>query len=186
MSSSLTQMLSRHRDAVADFTDADLPSLRQALSQVADPRDPRGVRYVFTELLLICAAAVIAGASTLLAMTEWAADAYHRGILPRLKAVPSLATIHRLMARTDAVAFDEALALWIRQRVRSTATRTGKLTAIAIDGKEVRGAKNAGGTRTFLMAALDHCTGTVVGQEAVGEKPMRSLTCQHCWTNSVP
>jgi hypothetical protein len=27
---------------------------------------------------------------------------------------------------------------------------------IAIDGKEARGAKNGGGKRVFLMAALDH------------------------------
>lgn len=51
---------------------------------------------------------------------------------------------------------------WVREHVTPR--------AIAIDGEEVRGAKNGAGSRVFLMAALDHDTGTVIGQESIGEK----------------
>lgn len=55
--------------------------------------------------------------------------------------------------------------------------------AIAIDGKEVRGAKHADGQRVFLMAALDHGTGCVLGQELVGAKTNEIRTCRPCWTS---
>ncbi|MDQ0095968.1 hypothetical protein [Paeniglutamicibacter psychrophenolicus] len=56
----------------------------------------------------------------------------------------------------DAEAFDEALGAWMQTQVDSR--------IVAIDGKEVRGAKNGGADRVHFMAALDHDTGTVIGQ----------------------
>jgi predicted transposase YbfD/YdcC len=41
---------------------------------------------------------------------------------------------------------------------------------VAGDGKELRGAKNAGGRRTRLLAACEHATGVVIGQVEVGAK----------------
>lgn len=46
----------------------------------------------------------------------------------------------------------------------------GDPEAIAVDGKEVRAAKPADGTKTVLMAEMDHHTGTVLAQESVLEK----------------
>ncbi|GFZ93350.1 ISAs1 family transposase [Nesterenkonia alkaliphila] len=171
MPSSLTTVLARHQHAVADFTDADLPSLRQALSAVTDPRKPRGVRYVFTDLLLVFAAAVISGAASLTMIAEWASTAKSRGILPSFGAVPSVATIHRVAGLVDPVAFDAAIGAWIAARIRrGHSQQDAALAAIAIDGKELRGTKHGGGTKTYLMAAMDHATGTVLAQESVGEK----------------
>lgn len=86
----------------------------------------------------------------------------------------------------DPVTLDEVVNRWICQRAAATATGscTGdgagdgyagdsvvqRLQAVAVDGKEVRGAKHGGGSKTFLMATFDHRTGTVVGQEAVEAK----------------
>ena len=44
------------------------------------------------------------------------------------------------------------------------------VAAIAIDGKEVRGAKNGGGTRIHLLAGIDHATGAVLVQQSVSQK----------------
>ena len=66
------------------------------------------------------------------------------------------------------MALDDAVNGWVRERAREH-IGTDRLV-VAVDGKEVRGAKNGGGGRVFLMAALDHATGTVIGQESVGEK----------------
>lgn len=119
-------------------------------------------------------AAVLSGAESLTMIAEWAADAHHRKLLPGWVRTPSVATIHRVMARTDANALDATLTAWTKQRHQyKTAQHPAdqqQLAAIAIDGKEVCGVKHGGGTKTFLMAALDHQYGTVLGQEAVGAK----------------
>lgn len=44
------------------------------------------------------------------------------------------------------------------------------MSAIALDGKEVRGDMNGCGTRVHLVAATDHETGAVLGQVSVAEK----------------
>ncbi len=170
MPSSLTLLTSRHLAVVADWSDADLPSLRDALSALADPRSRRGVRYAFLELLLAATAAVLSGSRSLTMIAEWAADAHHRNLITAWTRPTSLSTLHRILAGADAVAFDTAISGWITARAHRTAGSAAPLPAIAVDGKEVRGAKHAGGTRTFLMAAFDHGTGTVIGQESVAEK----------------
>lgn len=47
----------------------------ERLAQVPDPRDPRGVRHPLVTLLALTACAVLAGARSLLAVSEWVADA---------------------------------------------------------------------------------------------------------------
>lgn len=137
-------------------------SLADALAQVPDPRRRRGRRYPLAEVLAVVVCAVVAGARTFTMVAEWAADAARARPVTVSGRVPSLATIHRVCTLVDAAALDAALTGWARSRCR--------LRAVAVDGKEARGAKNGGGRRVFLMAALDHDTGCVVGQEEVGEK----------------
>jgi hypothetical protein len=45
------------------------------LADVPDPRDPRGIRYSMTSLLMASAAATLAGARSFTAIGEWVADA---------------------------------------------------------------------------------------------------------------
>jgi hypothetical protein len=175
VTSSLKQFHLRHLAAVQDFQDADLPSLREALATIPDPRAARGVRYCFTELLVVAVAAMLTGASTLTTIAEWAADANHRKVLVGWRTTPSIATIHRVMATLDAATFDAVMTTWTRQRyehalAQSSTTQPPQLQAIAIDGKEVCGAKHGDGTKTVLMAALDHHYGIVLGQESVEAK----------------
>ena len=176
MLSSLTPPLSRYSDSTVassmspgqDFTGIDVLSLRAALGKVPDPRAKRGVRYSFTELLLIIVCAVFSGAKTLTMITEWAHDTARTTPLFASGLVPSLTTIHRVIANIDPAVLDNAVNDWVRARASERAKEGTRV--IAIDGKETRGAKNGGGKRVFLMAALDHTTGTVIGQESIGEK----------------
>ncbi|MHB1235367.1 MAG: ISAs1 family transposase [Microbacteriaceae bacterium] len=172
MLSSLTDALTRHLplDLLAVSQDTlDSASLREALSRVPDPRARRGVRYPFIHLLQIIVTAVLSGANTLTTIVEWAQHAATAGPdRSPTGRVPSLATIHRTVARIDPVALDAAVNGWVRGRAREH-TGTGRLV-VAVDGKEVRGAKNGRSGRVFLMAALDHATGTVIGQESIGAK----------------
>ena len=177
MSSSLTEVLDGHREKVGEFCDEDIASLREVLATVADPRHRRGVRYVFTEVLLLCAAAVLSGAKSLTMISEWAADAHQRGLIGSWKRMPSIPTLHRIAAKTDPETLDAAIHTWIRlYRAHQAASREQKtgskpqVQAVAVDGKEVRGSKHAGGTKTFLMGALEHTSGVVLAQESVHEK----------------
>lgn len=64
------------------------PLLSEVFAQVRDPRDPRGVGHGLATVLTIAQAAVAAGAWTLLAIDEWAADV-DREALSRLGIEPT-------------------------------------------------------------------------------------------------
>lgn len=158
-------MLSSLISTVSDAGIADPPepaSLARALQSVPDPRGRRGRRYPLWEVLAVVVCAVLAGSRTYTAIAEWAADAGRERPLTSSKRVPTLATIHRICTIIDGESLDAVVTGWVREHVTPR--------AVAIDGKEVRGAKNGTGSRVFLMAALDHDTGTVIGQESIAEK----------------
>jgi DDE_Tnp_1-associated len=50
-------------------------SLLEHLAQLADPRQRRGRRHALGTVLAVAACAVLAGATSLAAIAEWAADA---------------------------------------------------------------------------------------------------------------
>lgn len=166
MPSSLTNMLERHSAAGTDYWSEGAGSLRTALEAVPDPRARRGVRYPFADLLMVLVGAVFSGAKSLTMIVEWTRHAAEAGPLFASGRLPSLATLHRVSAAIDPEILDTAVNGWIRTR----AGQDGIRSVIAVDGKEARGAKNGGGKRVFLMAAFDHATGTVIGQESIGEK----------------
>src|SRR4051812_44741498 len=58
----------------APVTDGERGGLLHALAAVPDPRDPRGVRYPLTSLLAVAVCAVLAGASSFAAITDWLHD----------------------------------------------------------------------------------------------------------------
>lgn len=141
--------------------------LMSALSVVPDPRDPRGVRYPLAGMLTVAVCAVLAGARSFAAMGEFAA---HLGVdqLGRLGLdhAPVESTMRKLFARLDIGALEAALAVFAWCRVRQIAGHR----VIAIDGKTVRGARTSTSAAPHLVAALDHATGVVLGQQAVEAK----------------
>lgn len=149
----------------------DAQNLLSVLGQVPDPRDPRGVRYPLAGVLAVAVCAVLAGARSFAAIGEWAldlgADQLDRLGLGR---APEESTMRKLFARLDAEALDRQLAVlaWCRTR------DVGGRRVIAIDGKTLRGARTRGPQRAasapHLIAALDHATGVVLGQNAVEAK----------------
>jgi predicted transposase YbfD/YdcC len=111
--------------------------------------------------------------------------------------VPSERTFRRVLSKLDADALDAALSGWAadvargvvsapvvaatpgppeREQRRATQrsvehpTPDGLLPAAAVDGKALRGARTPEGGRVFLVAAIDHATGAVLGQRQVGDK----------------
>ena len=156
MSSSPTAVLSRR-------------PLMEVFAQVPDPRDPRGVRHDLATVLTLAQSAVLSGARTLLAISEWAQDA-NRNMLSRIgitadQVLPSESTMRRTLAQLDANDLDARLAGWMATRVGHLAGRR----IIAVDGKTMRGARTAHGV-PHLVAAFDHASGAVLGQLAVTTK----------------
>ena len=150
--------------ARADEVDIELLSV---LGRVPDPRDPRGMRYPLSGMLAVAVCAVVAGARSFAAIGDWALD-LHAEQLDRLglRRAPVESTMRKLFARLDASALDRQLAVLGWTRTRQLAGRR----VIAIDGKTVRGARTGTSAAPHLIAALDHATGVVLGQDAVDAK----------------
>jgi predicted transposase YbfD/YdcC len=154
--------------------------LLERLGEVPDPRDPRGVRHGLVYVLALVASAVLSGATSLLAASEWAAAAPQE-VLAVLGGrrdpwtgrhpVPGEATIRRVLAGIDADALDRAVGCWLAERHPAAAWR-----AVAVDGKTLRGAARANGRRIHLLSAVDHATAAVLAQVDVGEKT-NEITC---------
>ncbi|MET8498629.1 ISAs1 family transposase [Streptomyces microflavus] len=153
----------------------EVPGLLERLAEVPDPRDPRGVRHGLAVVLALAACAVLAGATSLLAVGEWIVDAPPQvlerlgvqpdPVLPR-RPPPAEATVRRLPARIDGDALDRAVGGWLADR---RPERSG-LRGLSVDGKSLRGAARARGRKVHLLAALEHTSGLVLAQLDVGEK----------------
>jgi predicted transposase YbfD/YdcC len=146
--------------------------LIQALKAVPDPRRRRGRRHGLQSVLLLALQAVMAGASSWVAIAQWAATA------PQALGVagtpPSAATFRRVLAAVDIVAVEAALTVWAtgRQANARAAGPTGMTvaegrTVVAVDGKTLRGSKNADGQQSKLVCVYDHAHQLVLTQTAV-------------------
>lgn len=160
----------------------EIPGLLERLHEVPDPRDPRGVRHALVVVLALTACAVLAGATSLLAVGEWIADAppsvlEHLGVRPDplfpKRCLPAETTVRRLLVRIDGDALDQAVGRWLTDR---RTTSDGQLPGLAVDGKSLRGAARSRGRKVHLLAACDHVRGLILAQLDVGEKT-NEVTC---------
>lgn len=141
--------------------------LMPLLASVVDPRKPRGVRHPVATVVAIAVCAALSGARGFCAIAEWAKSLSHEA-LRRLGSTrlmpPSEPTIRRVLQRIDATTFDAQIGNWILTQI----PLAGK--ALAVDGKTLRGAHDAGRRPPHLLSAILHEEALVVGQLAVDEK----------------
>ncbi len=165
-----------------ELQDADAPHLLAYLAAVPDPRATRGRRHPLVAILALAAAAVLAGARSIAAIAEWAADAPQpvRAALGARRAaldhwaVPAEATIRRTLSRLDPDALAGAIGAWLVDRDRtSVPAGVGGRRAVAVDGKTLRGAHppDGDGRPVHLLAAMEHATRAVLAQRQVGGAP---------------
>src|SRR4051794_37095349 len=170
-------------------------SLAVALAAVPDARCRRGRRHELTGVLTIAACACLTGATSYVAISEWAA-AQGAAVLDCLgdqhsagAVLPCEATLRRCLQTTDSAALDAAVAGWagrqlaVQQALAAGGERSELVSAsadrrvIAIDGKTLRGSAprstpeqvataRRGAGRSHLVAALDHASGVTLGQLA--------------------
>jgi predicted transposase YbfD/YdcC len=177
MSSSLTEILLPHRPAdvpsPAAVTEGDHHSLFVVLAAVPDPRDPRGRRYPLVSILAVAVCAVLAGACTFAAVTDWVHD-QDRSVWDRLGftgRVPAATTVWRLLIRIDADVLSQVLARWLRARATPVVVAGLRWRlVIAVDGKVERGARLPDGRQVHLLSAYDTSTGIVLAQVQIAAK----------------
>jgi predicted transposase YbfD/YdcC len=157
--------------------------LLACLAGVPDPRVARGRRHPLVGILGLAAAAVLAGARSIAAIAEWAADAPQpvRAALgarrdgPDHCSVPAEATIRRTLARLDADVLASAIGAWLggQERQREPGRPATRRRAVAVDGKTLRGAKGAtaDGRPVHLLACMDHASRAVLAQRQVDGAP---------------
>lgn len=148
--------------------------LLELLAGVPDGRSVRGQDHPGAVVLALAAAATVAGMKGYTAIAGWVADvpaAVVADLYSRVGAVPagwpSRSTIWRVCTDADPTALDTAIGTWLGGRlVGGTAAGPGggadaqggsmrrALSHVRVDGKTVRGAKDADGDQPHLLAAL--------------------------------
>jgi predicted transposase YbfD/YdcC len=160
-------------------------SLLEHLAQLADPRQRRGRRHALGTVLAVAACAVLAGATSLVAIAEWAADApgpvlaalgVRRHPLTGAWRPPAEATVRRVLARVDPDTLDQVVGVWLaRQQPPPPTTRPPPAPrrprrAVAVDGKTLRGSGQHPRLPVHLLAAMDHTSRAVLAQTEVDGK----------------
>jgi hypothetical protein len=152
-------------------------SLLECLRAVPEPRRRCGIRHRAAVVLAFAVAAVLAGADSMTAITEWAADA-PPDVLAALEArcdrrgrrvPPSPSTFRRLLRLLDAEAVAAGSGTWLSGQVMAGQADAAALI-IALDGKTVRGARTKDGTAPHLLAAMICGARAVIAQRDVDVK----------------
>ena len=150
-----------------------LRSLWECLRTVPEFRGTRGRRYPLATILAIAVAAKLAGYHGTRAFAEFASGltqhqlralrAFYSHRLGRFTA-PTTTAFFNVLVALDPDVLDRAARTWAAQQNRDH-------EPVAIDGKRIRGAArhNPGG-KHHLVAAVEHHSGKVLGQEAVAHK----------------
>jgi predicted transposase YbfD/YdcC len=148
--------------------------LLELLADVSDGRSSQGRDHPAAVVLALAAAATVAGMKGYTAIAGWVGDVPAPVVAQLYARVgaepvgrPSRSTIWRVCTDADAQALDTAVGTWLgNQLADHTAAGAGggsdaddgsgkrALVHVRLDGKTVRGAKDADGDQLHLLAAL--------------------------------
>lgn len=183
---------------------AAVTGLRERFAGIPDHRNVVWVDHPLAAVLVLCAAAVVAGMRSFTAIAGWIADApaelltcaYEGSQRPVPTRGPSKVTVWRVLTGIDAAGLDAVIGGWLLDQAYAEtdpdlepdphvepdhppgpSSRPGRLSSVAIaaDGKTCRGAKNGDGEQVHLLSAMTHDARLVLAQTDVGAK-----------TNEVP
>jgi hypothetical protein len=147
--------------------------LFSVLGAITDPRKRRGIRHRVPSIVALAICATLTGAKSFIALAEWAAD-QSRETLTKLGAKrgkpPSERTFRRVLHSIDVDEVDRCVGEWFARQQELVAS------AIAIDGKTLRGSRDGEHGARHLLSAIVHGSGVVVAQTNVGNKT-NEITC---------
>ena len=161
----------RHGVPKMTLSAARMRSLPEFFQDIDDPRRRQGRRHALPTVLALATAATLCGMRGYKAISEWVDDLSPK-VLQRFRVrrrdgqyrPPSLSAMRSLLIRVDPAQLDAALRSW------HEAHGSGD-SALAIDGKTIRGAIDADGNQAHALGIVGHDTKASWGQNKVGMRP---------------
>ena len=151
------------------------PGLLEVLARVPDPRKRRGRRFLLVFVLAVAVTCALAGARNFREAGDHAAD-LPQDVLARLGGrphplrrriiAPSETRIRTLIQAIGADLLDEIIGCWLRE-LADAGRLDGLLTAIAIDGKWLRGVLDG---QVKLFSAMLHEEKVIIGQVRIPDE----------------
>lgn len=153
------------------FSKKQIEDLIHTLKSLPDPRHNRGKRHRQISILAISICAVLCGARSFAAIAEWAKhrsqnqlnrlwcryDEKKQCLVP-----PSEPTIRRLLQAIDAEVVDQSIYKWLASLCDGS--------AVAFDGKVLKGARNDNGSQVHLLSAIIQQEGITIAQKQIASK----------------
>jgi len=152
-------------------------NLLDCLAEVPEPRRRHGIRHRAAVVIAFAVAAVLAGADSVTAISEWASDVPVE-VLAALGAwtdrrdgrvPPSRSRFRRVLRQLDAQAVAAAFGTWLKAQVIARIADT-EAVIIALDGKTVRGARAGQGKAPHLLAPMICGARAVLAQKDMDHK----------------
>ena len=150
-------------------------SLLEILAEVPDPRSRHGRRHPLAAILSLVVLAMLRGCKGPTAISQFGRDhgvplAHALGFTRGKTPAPSC--LSELLARLDPVAFEAALARWIKSRTSAPPAPGGQpeKEPLSLDGKTLRGSRNGDVPGQHLVAAYAPLVEAVLVQVRVDAK----------------
>jgi hypothetical protein len=142
-------------------------SLMDAMADVPDPRDARGLRHPLTAVLGLTVVAVLSGMKSLEAIAQFGRDhgkalAWALGF--RRAKTPVKSRLSTLFRRIDVGALEAALGRWLAGR------HAAGWEVVTLDGKTLKGSADGDVPGVHLVAAYAPQAAAVLGQLRVDTK----------------
>jgi predicted transposase YbfD/YdcC len=154
-------------------------TLVASLRDLPDPRGAQGQRYEWVYLLVVIAAALLAGETSVRGMAQWAQQQRTELLAclqPKWRRIPSAATLSRALQRVDVLLLERRVAAFVQGLDAddvvpgSVVMGNGvRLRGQALDGKTVCGASGPRQT-VHLVSVIRHESGAVLAQDKVAVK----------------
>jgi hypothetical protein len=145
--------------------------LIEVFTEIPDFRRYRGKRHPLPAILSLACCAMLCGYRTYSAIAEWGRN-YGTGMAQALGVVhdtPCAATLHTIFRYVDRDILERRLGAWA-ERVVARLPSAPTATAVALDGKTLRGSRKQGAPGVHLLSALAHHVGLTLAQQAVHDK----------------
>jgi len=155
--------------------------LIEVFAAIPDFRKPRGKRHPLPAIFALACCAMLCGARSYSAIAEWGRNDGTRiaQALGFTHGTPCAATLHTIFRHVNRDEFEAHLGTWADSVVGSLpAAPETPGTAVALDGKTLRGSKKQGAPGTHLLSALAHQVGVTLAQHAVDDKTNESTAVE--------
>lgn len=147
--------------------------LLDMLASLPDPRKEKGKRHPLKAILALAIIAMMSGYRSYAGIAEYGRTykMLRKALGFQHKKTPCAATLYNLFRRFDIDALEDVLTQWVAVALEDYGWGSqSRLTAVAIDGKTLRGSKKQGAKITHLMSVVSHELGITLTQRPMSEK----------------